>query len=61
MVKRKKVLMPPTLELPWKVLFGEKSSILLEGSRISADKIINEGYKFQYPYLDTALDNLLNS
>ncbi|MEA1887346.1 MAG: TIGR01777 family oxidoreductase [Bacteroidota bacterium] len=60
-VKKQKILMPPTPELPWKILFGEKSSILLEGSRVSSKKIINTGYEFKYPELKQALDRLLKS
>ncbi len=59
-VKKRKVLAPSTPVLPWKILLGEKSSILLEGSRVSAEKIINSGYKFMYPELYPALSEILN-
>ena len=42
-----------------KLMFGEMSSILLKGSRISSDLIISKGYKFMYPNLKKALVNLL--
>jgi len=42
-----------------KLIFGEMSNILLKGSRISADKIKITGYKFQYPNLESALNNLM--
>ncbi|MCF8222995.1 MAG: TIGR01777 family oxidoreductase [Bacteroidales bacterium] len=58
-VTDKKVFMPATPELPWKLLFGEKSQILLEGSRVSAEKVINAGYKFSYTQLKDALAELL--
>jgi len=57
-VKNKKVFMPSTPQLPWKIIFGEKASILLEGSRISAKKITDAGYDFRYPDLPAALENL---
>ncbi|MFO7852558.1 MAG: TIGR01777 family oxidoreductase [Bacteroidota bacterium] len=60
-VKKQKILMPPTPELPWKILFGEKSITLLEGSRVSADKIINAGYEFKYPELHKALKELISN
>jgi len=41
-----------------KILFGEMSGTLLNGSRISVDKIIREGYRFKYPVLKDALVNL---
>ncbi len=59
-VKNKKVLMPPTPEWPWKMIFGEKASVLLEGSRVSADRIVEAGYAFKYPNLKPALENLLH-
>jgi len=58
-VKNKKVLMPPTPEWFWKVIFGEKASTLLKGSRVSADRIVEAGYEFNYPDLKPALENLL--
>lgn len=40
-------------------VFGERASILLEGSRVSAEKIISSGYRFKYATLQKAMDNLL--
>lgn len=42
-----------------KLIFGEMSSILLEGSRISSDLIISKGYSFIFPNLKNALSDLL--
>jgi NAD dependent epimerase/dehydratase family enzyme len=52
--------MPPTPEWPWRIIFGEKASVLLEGSRVSADRIVEAGYAFKYPNLKPALENLLH-
>ena len=41
-----------------KILFGKMSVILLNGSRISASKIISAGYRFEFPDLENALKNL---
>lgn len=41
-----------------KMLFGEMAVMLLKGSRISSDKIRNSGFTFQYPDLDSALQDL---
>ena len=57
--KNKKILMPPTPEFMWKVLFGKQSSMLLEGSRVSAEKIIDAGYSFSYPTMGKALSELV--
>lgn len=42
-----------------RLLFGEMSEILLNGSRISSEKIISSGYTFIFPDLRNALKNLL--
>lgn len=42
-----------------KLIFGEMSSILLKGSRVSSDLIISKGYNFMFSNLKNALINLL--
>jgi len=42
-----------------KLIFGEKSAMILEGSRVSVDKIENAGYKFIFPELESALKDLV--
>lgn len=39
-----------------RMLLGEMSGLLLEGNRISSEKIISAGYKFIFPKLEQALD-----
>lgn len=41
-----------------KLMFGEMSKILLEGSRISTKKIEKKGYSFRFQTLEKALNNL---
>ncbi len=43
-----------------KILFGEMADILLEGSRVSTEKILTAGFCFRYTELKGALENLLN-
>jgi len=43
-----------------KLLFGEMSSMLLNGSRISSDKIQAAGYQFRFPQLDIALKDVFS-
>lgn len=43
-----------------KIILGNMSDLLLEGSRISSEKIINEGFKFKYYDLQTALKSCIN-
>jgi uncharacterized protein (TIGR01777 family) len=42
-----------------RLIFGEMSKILLEGSRVSSEKIRQAGYAFQFPELEPALKDLL--
>ena len=42
-----------------KLIFGKMSEILLNGSRVSSEKIIKAGYCFKFPDLKTALSDLL--
>lgn len=44
-----------------KMVFGEMATILLNGSRISSEKIIEYDFKFKYASLNEALRNLKNS
>ena len=41
-----------------KLLFGEMAAMLLKGSRISSEKIRNSGFSFQFPDIDSALQEL---
>ncbi|MDO5608310.1 MAG: TIGR01777 family oxidoreductase [Capnocytophaga sp.] len=47
----------PSFLLKW--IFGELSVTFLEGSRVSADKILNAGFEFEYPEVDKALENIV--
>lgn len=60
-VMDKPVLSPPTPKLLWKIIFGDKSDILLYGSRVSSEKIEKSGFKFRYPEIKPALINLLSA
>ena len=41
-----------------KLLFGEMSSMLVNSQRISSEKIAQTGFKFQYPQIDAALNEI---
>lgn len=45
-------------EFVLKLAFGEMATILLEGSRISSKKLLDNKYQFLFPKLENALDNL---
>ena len=42
-----------------KMIFGEMSSILLNGSRVSSNKLIQSGFQFKYLSIKSAIDNLI--
>lgn len=41
-----------------KVMLGEMASIVLTGSRVSAEKVMKAGYQFEFPKLEAALQDL---
>jgi len=43
-----------------KLMFGEMANVLLEGSRVSSQKLINNGFQFQFPTLDKALKDIVS-
>jgi len=52
-------IMPNVPALLLKLIFGELSVAVLEGSRASAKKIMDSGFDFRFPDLHTALQDLL--
>ncbi|MFA6676556.1 MAG: TIGR01777 family oxidoreductase [Bacteroidales bacterium] len=60
-ILHKKIWLPHIPSFIIKSLFGERAVILLEGSRISSDLIINKGFSFKYDNLEKALFNILST
>lgn len=58
-VLKKPFWFPNVPAFTMKLIFGELSKILLEGSRVSSNKIRTAGYKFLFLKLEDALNNLL--
>ncbi|MEN8139260.1 MAG: TIGR01777 family oxidoreductase [Bacteroidota bacterium] len=50
--------MPNVPSFILKMLFGKMSDIILKGSRVSSDKIQNEGFKFKYYKIDKLISTL---
>lgn len=42
-----------------KIMLGKRAAMVLGGSRVSPEKIMEAGFKFEYPELDAGLRNLL--
>ncbi|NLN95601.1 MAG: TIGR01777 family protein [Bacteroidales bacterium] len=49
---------PNVPAIAMKLMFGEMAEMLLQGSRVSSDKIKTAGYSFLFPDLKSALDDL---
>ena len=58
-ILNKPLWFPKIPAIAMKLIFGKMSEMLLEGSRVSADKIISTGYNFQFPDLESAITDLL--
>jgi len=54
----KKIRLPNTPSVVLKTLLGKMAVILLEGSRVSSEKISATGFQFKYPILKEALKDL---
>jgi len=56
----KKIILPNIPEFIIRIVFGKKSLILLKGSRVSSEKIMNLGFTYKFKTIDEALKNLLS-
>jgi DNA-binding response OmpR family regulator len=50
---------PKVPDFAMELLLGEMSHMLLEGSRVSSEKIEQTGFQFQFPTIKSALKDLL--
>ncbi|HEX5742398.1 MAG TPA: TIGR01777 family oxidoreductase [Flavobacteriaceae bacterium] len=55
----KTIWLPKAPSFVLKFIFGELSSIILKGNRVSCQKLILSKFAFKYPAIDQALDHLL--
>ncbi|HEY8935166.1 MAG TPA: DUF1731 domain-containing protein, partial [Cyclobacteriaceae bacterium] len=58
-ILNKPLLFPKVPAFVLKLLLGEMANLVLNGSTVSADKILKTGFKFQYADLKKALQSLL--
>jgi uncharacterized protein (TIGR01777 family) len=59
-VLRKPLWLPPVPGFIMKIIVGEMAVIVVNGSKVSSEKIRKIGFTFQYPELNEALIELLN-
>lgn len=55
---KKPFIAPNVPSFVMKLVFGEMAGMLLEGSRVSPEKIISSGYDFRFKSVEAALKNL---
>lgn len=55
----KKIILPNIPEFMIKPFVGEMVSLLYHGQKVDVLKLINAGYKFRYPSIDKALQEIL--
>jgi len=60
-VMKKPFWFPDIPAFALKILFGKMSEILLQGSRVSSEKIREAGYVFKFPSLEGALNDLFRT
>lgn len=53
------ILLPPVPDFVMKILLGEMAAMVLGGSRVSASKLLDAGFRFEFPELQPALNDLL--
>ena len=57
---KKKIWLPNIPSFILKLLFGNMSDLILKGSRVSSEKIMNAGFNFKFSKIDVALNDLFN-
>ena len=57
-ILKKKVWFPSIPAFILNIIFGKMAEIILNGSRVSSNKLIKEGFQFKFPDLKSALSNL---
>ena len=57
----KPFFLPNVPSFALKMAMGEMASMVTGGNKVSSEKIESQGFKFHYPELKLALENLLKS
>lgn len=55
----KRIWLPRVPEFVVRMMFGEMSSIMIYGSRVSAQKLLKTGFEFLFPRLEDALKDIV--
>lgn len=57
-VTEKPLLLPNVPEFMIKLFFGDQAEMILKGAPLSSKKLLDTGFSFDYPTLNTALSNI---
>lgn len=57
----KPLILPAVPSFVLKLMFGEMAEMVLKGSRVSCERLVSEGFEFDHPSLDEALNDLFLS
>jgi uncharacterized protein len=60
-ILKKPLWMPPVPAFVLRLLVGELADMVVNGSNVSAEKILETGFRFEYTELETALEHLLTN
>ncbi|MGC4022548.1 MAG: TIGR01777 family oxidoreductase [Cyclobacteriaceae bacterium] len=60
-VLRKPIWLPNVPSFILKIVLGEMASIILNGNKVSSEKITKEGFQFKFPKLEEALTDLIRT
>jgi len=56
---KKPLLLPAIPAIVFKIAWGEMSQLILKGSRISSQKIIDSGFTFSFPTIESAFHDII--
>jgi uncharacterized protein len=59
-ISGRKIKSPNIPAIILRAIMGEMASIILKGNMVSSDKILNTGFQFDFPDVDSTLHSLLN-
>ena len=50
----------PVPSFAMKIVLGKKSALVLEGQHVLPEKLLDNGFEFHFPHLESALNDLYN-
>ncbi|MBL7849609.1 MAG: DUF1731 domain-containing protein [Cyclobacteriaceae bacterium] len=57
---RRRILLPPVPAFVLRGLLGEMADLVVKGSKVSAQRVLQSGFQFRFGRLGEALDDLLS-